>query len=79
MYTPVRLCNGIHILKIKTQSCLILQRSMLFNLSSRSHDGFQEDETGYLRPAADKYADQRKVFDDLGGGVLKNAIEGKLQ
>lgn len=51
---------------------------MLFNLSFRSHDGFQEDETGYLRPAADKYADQRKVFDDLGGGVLKNAIAGKL-
>lgn len=52
---------------------------MLFNLSFRSHDGFEEDEKGYLRPAVDKYADQRKVFDDLGGGVLKNAIEGKLQ
>lgn len=47
-----------------------------FDYSYWSHDGFQEDETGYLRPAADKYADQRKVFDDLGGGVLKNAIAG---
>lgn len=42
----------------------------------RSHDGFQEDEAGYLRPSNAKYADQRKVFDDLGAGVLKNAFEG---
>ena len=42
----------------------------------RSHDGFTEDDKGYLRPANDKYADQRTVFDDLGNGVLKNAMEG---
>lgn len=47
------------------------------NVFYRSHDGFKEDENGYLHPAADKYADQRKVFDDLGAGVLKNAFEGK--
>ena len=44
--------------------------------NSRSHDGFQEDGNGYLVAANDKYADQRKVFNDLGAGVLKNAFEG---
>ena len=44
----------------------------------RSHDGFQEEPNGYLKPVpgSDKYADQRRVFDDLGAGVLKNAFEG---
>lgn len=44
----------------------------------RSHDSFVEDpETGYLNPAGDKYADQRRVFDDLGAGVLDNAFKGE--
>ena len=43
----------------------------------RSHDSFVEDESGYLNPAGDKYADQRRVFDDLGAGVLDNAFKGE--
>lgn len=43
----------------------------------RSHSGYKEDEKGYLHPDIDKYADQQKVFNDLGAGVLKNAFEGK--
>lgn len=51
-------------------------KEFTFDFSYWSHDGFQEDEAGYLRPSNAKYADQRKVFDDLGAGVLKNAFEG---
>lgn len=41
----------------------------------RSHDGF-EDVDGVLEARNDKYATQRKVFDNLGQGVLDNAFEG---
>ncbi|XP_031552052.1 kinesin-like protein KIF28P [Actinia tenebrosa] len=51
-------------------------KDFTFDFSYWSHDGWKEDENGYLHPANDKYADQRKVFDDLGAGVLKNAFEG---
>ncbi|EDO35613.1 predicted protein [Nematostella vectensis] len=51
-------------------------KEFTFDFSYWSHDGFREDENGYLHPEDPKYADQRKVFDDLGAGVLRNAFEG---
>lgn len=43
----------------------------------RSHDGFQEKSDGVLEPAGgSSYASQRRVFEDLGQGVLDNAFEG---
>ena len=33
-------------------------RSFTFDYSYWSHDGFQEDDTGYLAPVATNYADQ---------------------
>jgi len=41
----------------------------------RSHDGY-EDVDGMLEARTEKYATQRKVFDNLGQGVLDNAFEG---
>lgn len=47
---------------------------------SRSHDGFQEKSDGVLEPAGgSSYASQRRVFEDLGQGVLDNAFEGNEQ
>ena len=46
--------------------------------STRSHDGY-EDVDGVLEARSNKYATQRKVFDNLGQGVLDNAFEGKFK
>eukprot|EP00794_Sanderia_malayensis_P019281 gene19281-21207_t len=43
---------------------------------SRSHDGMSENEKGLLTAANPRYADQRTVFNDLGQGVLDNAVMG---
>ncbi|CAJ0578682.1 unnamed protein product, partial [Mesorhabditis spiculigera] len=47
-----------------------------FDQSYWSHDGFKTESSGYLAPADPKYADQKKVFNDLGKGVLDNAWKG---
>ncbi|CAK9086973.1 unnamed protein product [Durusdinium trenchii] len=48
-----------------------------FDESFWSHDGFEDDGTGYLRPLPNsKYADQRYVFDTFGQRVLDNAWNG---
>ncbi|KHJ80126.1 kinesin motor domain protein [Oesophagostomum dentatum] len=47
-----------------------------FDHSYWSHDGFEEEKNGYLSPADERYADQKRVFDDLGKGVLENAWAG---
>ncbi|XP_036362558.1 kinesin-like protein KIF28P isoform X1 [Octopus sinensis] len=52
-----------------------------FDYSYWSHDGFKEEENGYFspdpsHPNCNKYADQKKIFDDLGLGILHNAWEG---
>ncbi|ELU00840.1 hypothetical protein CAPTEDRAFT_171489 [Capitella teleta] len=47
-----------------------------FDYSYWSHDCFKEKADGYLEPSSSKYADQRRVFDDLGRGVLDNAWKG---
>uniref|UniRef100_A0A914ZNN9 Kinesin-like protein n=2 Tax=Parascaris univalens TaxID=6257 RepID=A0A914ZNN9_PARUN len=44
-----------------------------FDHSYWSHDGYKENASGYLEPLDDRYADQKKVFEDLGKGLLNNA------
>ncbi|XP_065896564.1 kinesin-like protein KIF28P isoform X2 [Dysidea avara] len=51
-------------------------RKFAFDYSYWSHDGFEEREDGYFAPVTPIYADQQKVFDDLGRGVLDNAWKG---
>lgn len=48
-------------------------------LSCRSHDGFNASDSGVLEATSDRYASQRRVFDDLGQGVLDNAFKGSVQ
>ncbi|XP_072041898.1 kinesin-like protein KIF28P [Amphiura filiformis] len=47
-----------------------------YDKSYWSHDGFTEQADGYLEPTEDHYADQKKVFGDLGQMVLDNAWQG---
>jgi len=47
-----------------------------FDYSYWSHDGYQERDDGYLEPNEGRYADQARVFNDLGKGVLDNAWKG---
>lgn len=42
----------------------------------RSHDQFHADDDGILLGDTPHYATQRDVFDDLGQGVLDNAVKG---
>ncbi|XP_067680722.1 kinesin-like protein KIF28P isoform X1 [Haliotis asinina] len=53
-------------------------KSFSFDHSYWSHDSFKEDEEGvYERESTESsYADQRRVFEDLGQGVLDNAWQG---
>ncbi|KAK3595061.1 hypothetical protein CHS0354_043156 [Potamilus streckersoni] len=56
-------------------------RKFTFDFSYWSHDGFKEESSGYCapdlsQPNGKKFADQKKVYDELGVGVLKNAWEG---
>ena len=43
----------------------------------RSHDDFHTNDAGVFVGDSPKYADQRSVFNDLGQGVLDNALKGK--
>ncbi|PFH33838.1 putative Chromosome-associated kinesin KLP1 [Besnoitia besnoiti] len=53
------------------------ERKFTFDYSYWSHDGFVEKPSGYLAPAAgSRYADQSRVFRDIGQGVLDSAWEG---
>ncbi|XP_066281577.1 kinesin-like protein KIF28P [Branchiostoma lanceolatum] len=47
-----------------------------FDQSYWSHDGFKEDDNGIYQGTDSSYADQRRVFNDLGQGVLNNAWAG---
>ncbi|XP_041460234.1 kinesin-like protein KIF28P isoform X3 [Lytechinus variegatus] len=53
-------------------------RKFNFDYSYWSHDGFKAPATddGYLEPSNSKYCDQKRVFEDLGKGVLANAWQG---
>lgn len=47
-----------------------------FDFSYWSHDQFHTDDAGVLIGDSPAYATQRMVFDDLGQGVLNNAVQG---
>ncbi|XP_067844541.1 kinesin-like protein KIF28 [Heptranchias perlo] len=53
-------------------------KTFTFDLSYWSHSGFIKNEEGILIPdgPTSRYADQRRVFGDLGQGVLNNAWKG---
>lgn len=51
-------------------------KKFTFDFSYWSHDGFSTDAAGVMVPTSSQYADQKKVFDDLGRGVLANAFAG---
>ncbi|KAL5010885.1 hypothetical protein ScPMuIL_013190 [Solemya velum] len=56
-------------------------KKFTFDYSYWSHDGCKEESNGFFGPDTShpngrKFADQSKVFDDLGLGVLNNAWEG---
>ncbi|XP_045207845.2 kinesin-like protein KIF28P isoform X2 [Mercenaria mercenaria] len=57
------------------------EKKFTFDYSYWSHDGCKDNGTGYFAPDTSspngkKFADQQKVFDELGVGVLNNAWEG---
>ncbi|XP_073236742.1 kinesin-like protein KIF28P [Porites lutea] len=76
--------NAVLIIKMQGNSTYIKDpstpdqepRKFAFDYSYWSHDGFKERDNGYLEPVEPQYADQKKVFDDLGRGVLENAWKG---
>lgn len=51
-------------------------KTFAFDYSYWSHDGFDVEESGYCRPVSSKYADQQKVYQDVGKDVLNNAFDG---
>lgn len=55
-------------------------REFTFDYSFWSHNGYIEEEDGYLRRdpnhVGTKYDDQERVYNELGEAVLKNAWEG---
>ncbi|XP_011668890.1 kinesin-like protein KIF28P isoform X2 [Strongylocentrotus purpuratus] len=53
-------------------------RKFNFDYSYWSHDGYTVPATddGYLEASNKKYCDQKRVFEDLGRGVLANAWQG---
>ncbi|CDJ48141.1 kinesin, putative [Eimeria brunetti] len=52
------------------------KKTFSFDYSYWSHDGFENDETGYSRPVSSKYADQQRLYNEIGKDVLNNAYEG---
>ncbi|XP_053722214.1 kinesin-like protein KIF28P [Synchiropus splendidus] len=54
------------------------QRSFSFDFAYWSHSGFTRDPRGLFRAEEEggRYADQDSVFQDLGEGVLLNALQG---
>eukprot|EP00002_Diphylleia_rotans_P023808 TRINITY_DN4688_c0_g1_i2.p1 TRINITY_DN4688_c0_g1~~TRINITY_DN4688_c0_g1_i2.p1 ORF type:complete len:1214 (+),score=278.54 TRINITY_DN4688_c0_g1_i2:125-3766(+) len=52
------------------------KKNFSFDFSYWSHDGFSTRADGMMIPDGEKYADQRRVFDDLGQSVLENAKKG---
>eukprot|EP00048_Salpingoeca_helianthica_P001914 m.52729 g.52729 ORF g.52729 m.52729 type:complete len:981 (-) comp11792_c0_seq1:836-3778(-) len=75
--------NAFSIITMKDKSTTIKDpnnaenvKTFHFDYSYWSHDQFIEEPNGYLRPAGSVYADQKRVFEDLGRGVLQNAWAG---
>ncbi len=55
-----------------------LNRTFNYDHCFWSHDGYLEEENGYLRPTSDSspYCDQRFVYNTLGKDLLDNALKG---
>uniref|UniRef100_S4RVC2 Kinesin-like protein n=1 Tax=Petromyzon marinus TaxID=7757 RepID=S4RVC2_PETMA len=51
-------------------------KTFTFDYSYWSHDGFVALDNGYLAPENEQFADQKRVFSDLGEGILENAWNG---
>ncbi|EDQ92679.1 uncharacterized protein MONBRDRAFT_14025, partial [Monosiga brevicollis MX1] len=74
--------NAQLILKMEGDSTVITnpedntEKKFAFDHSYWSHDHFEELADGYLEPTDPVYADQKRVFADLGQGVLDNAWNG---
>ena len=51
-------------------------RDFAFDYSFWSHDQFIEEENGYLTSNGGDYADQQRVFEQVGKEVLDNAWKG---
>ncbi|PAA48056.1 hypothetical protein BOX15_Mlig019522g3 [Macrostomum lignano] len=52
------------------------KNSFAFDYSYWSHDGYRVTPDGYYEPESPVYADQKRVFEDLGRGMLNNAWKG---
>ncbi|KAM3877397.1 kinesin-like protein KIF28P [Diretmus argenteus] len=54
------------------------RRSFCFDYAYWSHSGFIRDRSGLILPEepGGRYADQGSVFQDLGEGILENALQG---
>ncbi|KAM4593652.1 kinesin-like protein KIF28P isoform 1-T1 [Odontesthes bonariensis] len=54
------------------------RRSFCFDYAYWSHSGFTRDHSGLYGPEepGGRYADQDRVFQDLGEGILQNALQG---
>ncbi|XP_053173114.1 kinesin-like protein KIF28P [Scomber japonicus] len=54
------------------------RRSFCFDYAYWSHSGFAQDRSGLYLPEepGGRYADQDSVFQDLGVGILENAVQG---
>ena len=53
------------------------EKNFAFDYSYWSFDGFKVESDGYFSPEpGSRFADQKKVFNDLGVGILDNAFKG---
>ena len=53
------------------------EKKFAFDHSYWSFDGYEVQPDGYFAPTpGSKYVDQKKVFEDLGQGILQNAFDG---
>lgn len=54
------------------------EKMFAFDYAYWSFDEFKVEEDGYLAPdgSGSRYCDQKKIFNDLGHGILENAFNG---
>lgn len=53
------------------------EKAFAFDYSYWSFDGYQIESNGYFSPTKESnYCDQKRIYDDLGADLLKNAFDG---
>lgn len=53
------------------------EKTFAFDHSYWSFDGYRIEPNGYLSPEkGSKYCDQKRMYDDLGSEIVKNAFDG---